>query len=78
MSAVGALSCPMPTPPFPSEPTYAAVRAWVAGVDPELVEASDEVDRSLTADTLRLSLRARLDRASATARWIGDFRRASS
>ncbi len=68
----------MPAPPFPNHPTYASVRDWVGAVDPELVAAADEVDRSLIADTLRLSLRARVDRASATARWIGEFRRAAS
>ncbi len=54
------------------------MRRWVSAIDPELVAASDEVDRSLTCDTLRLTLRARLDRASATARWIGGFQRASA
>lgn len=65
-------------PPLPTDRSYAAMRAWVSAVDPLLVEASDEVDRTLTDDTLRLPLRARLDRASATARWLGEFRRAST
>ncbi len=68
----------MTTPALPVERTYAAMRAWVLRIDPELVAASDEVDRSLTEDTLRLSLRARLDRASATAAWIDRFRHAST
>ncbi len=65
-------------PPFPSVATYDAVRAWVGSIDPDLVLASDEVDASLTTDTLSLSLRERLNRASATARWIGGFVRAST
>ena len=48
--------------------TYAEVRAWLRARDPELDEACDEVDRTLLADTLRVSLRERIDRSSATAR----------
>jgi hypothetical protein len=47
-------------------------------VDPDLVAASGEVDGSLIRDTLALSPRERLDRSSATARWIGQFRRAAA
>jgi hypothetical protein len=53
--------------------TYAEVRAWLRARDPELDAACEGVDRSLIADTLRLPIRERLDRCSATARWIGNF-----
>jgi hypothetical protein len=54
--------------------THAEVRSWLRGQDPELEAACDEVDRTLIEDTLRLSPRERIDRASATARWISTFR----
>jgi hypothetical protein len=53
--------------------TYAEVRAWLRARDPELDAACDEVDTSLIADTLRLSVRERLRRFSATASWFRSF-----
>jgi hypothetical protein len=54
--------------------TYTEVRAWLRAHDPELDAACDEVDRTLIRDTLSLTPRQRIDRASATARWLGAFR----
>lgn len=61
--------------PLPPDATYAQVRAWLRVVDPELDAACDEVDSTLSEDTLRLSPRERLDRASAATRWLGAFTR---
>ncbi len=63
----------MPHWALAADSTYAEVRTWLQSVDPELDRACDEVDRSLLDDTLRLTLRERLDRSSATARWLGEF-----
>jgi hypothetical protein len=57
--------------------TYAEVRAWLRARDPELDAACDEVDRSLTLDTLRLTLRERIAQLGASAAWLHGFRRAS-
>jgi hypothetical protein len=53
------------------------MRAWFLLRDPELVAAADEVDASLTLDRLSLPLLERVRRGAATARWVGEFRRAS-
>ena len=56
---------------------YAEMRAWFLLRDPELVAAADEVDASLTLHRLSLPLLERVRRGAATARWVGEFRRAS-
>ena len=48
----------METAELGPDATYAEVRAWLRARDPELEAACDEVDRSLTLDTLRMSFRA--------------------
>lgn len=68
----------MPPPHLRPGATYEQVRAWLLDVDPDLVAAADDVDRTLIADTLRLSLSERLDKASATAAWLMEFRRAAA
>ena len=59
-------------PPDPDLDVIARVRAR----DPELIAASRDVDVSLIRDTLRLTVRERLDRATALAKRLGGLQRA--
>ena len=67
----------MKTAELGPDATYAEVRAWLRARDPELDAACDEVDRSLTLDTLRMSFRDRLAELSTAGAWLHGFRRAS-
>lgn len=69
---------PMITTRQPSELRIAELKAWLSQVDPELLEAAEEVDRSLLQWMLTLSPLQRLEAASKAARGLAGFHHAPS
>ena len=61
-----------------SDRRIAELKQWLARVDPELLEAAKDVDRSLLRWMLSLSPLQRLDAASKAARGLAGFRHVSS